>query len=381
MTEQETQDQEDLTIGQYLRQEREKKNLTVKTISQHTKISTSKLELIEENNFDELPSLAYVTGFVKSYAKSLGLDQNYCLSLLDKAYGVKKEAIPEEHLEKLSDTDKPSIESFNGLPLGKIVLGVAVITIIVGLLVFVGQNRVPDEPIQEITPKSVDSDTPLAESRPPVPAERNDERPENQQTTQQETPEKDPKEAQETEQDVKEEDEQIEQTDEAEQDEDSDEDSEERPMSELDVNIRPFPGPTFNWDNQMTQERIDELIPDDKKVTPKDGEHHIYIKAINGETWLTYKSDDSSIRRFVLKEGRDVLLRGKTHRVFLGNINATEIFINNRPIQVESRTGVKSLVVPRESFKDYYLPLFIYPKTGGVLTSEEYLETIKDLEE
>lgn len=366
MTEQQTQDQNDLTIGQYLKQEREKKNLTVKTISQHTKISTSKLELIEEDNFSELPSLAYVTGFVKSYARTLSLDQAYCLELLDVAYGIKKDAIPDEHLEKLSDSDKPSIESVSGLPLGKIVIGLAVVTLIVGLLVFVGQNRVSDEPTKEIRPKSVDSDTPLAESRPPVTIDAN----QAQQTISTRVPIEGEEEEKERKEEKKEEKEEA--KEEKEEEKKNKEEKEQSTTTELDINIRPFPRPTFNWDTEMSQERINELIPSEKRTSPRDGERHVYIKAIEGETWLTYKSDKRSIRRFVLRKGRDILLRGKNHRIFLGDINATEIFINNRPIQVESRTGVKSLVIPRESYKDYSLPLFIYPKTGGVLTLEEY---------
>jgi cytoskeletal protein RodZ len=372
MTEQEQQDLEGLTIGQFLKQEREKKNLSVKTISQHTKISTTKLELIEEDNFTELPSQAYIRGFVKSYAKTLNLNQDTCLELLDKAYGVKKESIPEEHLEKLSDTDKPSIESFSGLPLGKIVTVVAVITAIVGILVFVGQSRPPSEPIQEITPKSVDSDTPLAVSRTLTTALNNE--------NLEEAPEELQKEVEEEPEEVVEQDKKPKKTKEDSDQPDQSDESEVSSIDELEVNIRPFPGPTFDWDTEMPKSKIDELLPDEAKTNAPDGEHHVFIKAVTGKTWLTYKSDDRSIRRFILSEGRDILLRGTTHRIFLGNIEAIEVFVNNRPIDIQSRTGVKSLVIPRDSYQDFSLPLFIYPQTGGVLTSEEYIQTLKDIE-
>jgi hypothetical protein len=130
----------------------------------------------------------------------------------------------------------------------------------------------------------------------------------------------------------------------------------------------------------MPKSKIDELLPDEAKTNAPDGEHHVFIKAVTGKTWLTYKSDDRSIRRFILSEGRDILLRGTTHRIFLGNIEAIEVFVNNRPIDIQSRTGVKSLVIPRDSYQDFSLPLFIYPQTGGVLTSEEYIQTLKDIE-
>lgn len=366
MTEQQ-QEQISSTIGQYLKTQRKDRNLSLERISQHTKISMKKLELIEDEKFEELPSLAYVTGFVKSYAKTLHLDQSYCLELLDKAYGIKKEPIPEEQLERLSDSDKPSIEPFSGLPLGKIVAGLGVLTLIIGILVFVGQNQTQDQPEKKVMPKSVDSDTPLAETRPPVTIDTPPVQEELTENQEQENLADALPESQETQEPPV-------------QDEENQNQAENIEDEELGINLRPFPAPTFDWDNEMSQSRIDELIPEDKKIPPQEGQHHIYIKAIEGETWLTYKTDDKNIRRFVLKEGRDIFLTGQVHRIFLGNINATEIFINNRPIQVQSRTGVKSLVIPREAYTKFTLPLFIYPETGGVMTSEEYQESLEELD-
>ncbi|HEY6012009.1 MAG TPA: helix-turn-helix domain-containing protein [Nitrospirota bacterium] len=53
---------------------REQKNLSLRAISDITKVSTRYLEFIEEENFQKLPARAYVRGFLVMYAKALGCD-------------------------------------------------------------------------------------------------------------------------------------------------------------------------------------------------------------------------------------------------------------------------------------------------------------------
>lgn len=61
-------------IGQELRRAREAANLSLQDIATQLHISASYLTAIEELNKDALPSLGYVLGFMRSYAKFLNLD-------------------------------------------------------------------------------------------------------------------------------------------------------------------------------------------------------------------------------------------------------------------------------------------------------------------
>ena len=65
---------EDNFRGRILRQIRERMGIDLKTVSVETKISMKILELIEEEAVDRLPPLVYLKGFLRGYAKSLGLD-------------------------------------------------------------------------------------------------------------------------------------------------------------------------------------------------------------------------------------------------------------------------------------------------------------------
>ncbi len=61
-------------IGNILREEREKQNLTIKDIERETSIRAFYIESIEKGNYDVLPGIVYTKGFIKNYATFLHLD-------------------------------------------------------------------------------------------------------------------------------------------------------------------------------------------------------------------------------------------------------------------------------------------------------------------
>lgn len=65
---------EEIYRGKTLRQVRERMGIDLKTISGETKINVKILEWIEEEAVDKLPTLVYLKGFLRGYAKSLDLD-------------------------------------------------------------------------------------------------------------------------------------------------------------------------------------------------------------------------------------------------------------------------------------------------------------------
>lgn len=61
------------TVGTFLRQLREAKSLSVEEISRATRMPQSSVERIEADRFDELPGEVFVRGFLKAYARALGV--------------------------------------------------------------------------------------------------------------------------------------------------------------------------------------------------------------------------------------------------------------------------------------------------------------------
>jgi cytoskeletal protein RodZ len=61
------------SVGQYLRRQRESKRMSVEEIARSTRVPMPSVERIEADQFDELPGEVFVRGFLKSYARAVGL--------------------------------------------------------------------------------------------------------------------------------------------------------------------------------------------------------------------------------------------------------------------------------------------------------------------
>lgn len=66
-------------FGEYLARERKLRNISLEEISQRTKISMKVLQALEASRWEELPADVYVRGFLRSYARYVGLDENEVL--------------------------------------------------------------------------------------------------------------------------------------------------------------------------------------------------------------------------------------------------------------------------------------------------------------
>ena len=66
--------------------------MTLGDVSASTKVPRSALELLESGSLSGLPAHVFVRGFIRSYAKAVGLAESQPLSLFDRAVGAKSEA-------------------------------------------------------------------------------------------------------------------------------------------------------------------------------------------------------------------------------------------------------------------------------------------------
>jgi hypothetical protein len=81
-----------LGIGARLRAAREVKGLTLEQVAAQTRIPQRHLQTIEAGDYSQLPGRTYAVGFVRTYAKTVGLDQNEAVaavrSELDAQSGI-----------------------------------------------------------------------------------------------------------------------------------------------------------------------------------------------------------------------------------------------------------------------------------------------------
>src|SRR5438034_9844393 len=76
------------SIGARLRHERELLGMSLEEVARATRIPAPSLERIESDRFDDLPGEVFVRGFLKSYARTVGLDADEALAQYSAARRV-----------------------------------------------------------------------------------------------------------------------------------------------------------------------------------------------------------------------------------------------------------------------------------------------------
>ncbi|MGD2114122.1 MAG: helix-turn-helix domain-containing protein [Acidobacteriota bacterium] len=69
-------DGESVPFGPWLRRQREMREITLREISDASKISLRYLQALEDERFDLLPAMVFAKGFLRQYARYVGLDQD-----------------------------------------------------------------------------------------------------------------------------------------------------------------------------------------------------------------------------------------------------------------------------------------------------------------
>src|SRR5215813_14054770 len=67
------------TLATWLRDGRNRKQLTIEDVARVTKIQVRILERLESGQYDGLPADVFVKGFVRSFARCVGLDESKAL--------------------------------------------------------------------------------------------------------------------------------------------------------------------------------------------------------------------------------------------------------------------------------------------------------------
>jgi hypothetical protein len=91
-------------FGEKLRKQREQQGIGLDAISSTTKISTRMLRALEDEHFDQLPGGVFNKGFVRAYARQVGLDEEEAVA--DYLAAVREKVSPD--FRHLPGSDSPS---------------------------------------------------------------------------------------------------------------------------------------------------------------------------------------------------------------------------------------------------------------------------------
>jgi cytoskeleton protein RodZ len=99
------------SFGEQLRQARESQNISLQEIAASTKISSRALQALESEHFDQLPGGIFNKGFVRAYARYVGLDEE---KMLEAYMAAAKQDASENDLQTISNqvaAQRPRAES------------------------------------------------------------------------------------------------------------------------------------------------------------------------------------------------------------------------------------------------------------------------------
>ena len=69
------------TLGGFFQNARERQGLSLEQVASQTRIQQRHLQALEEEDYASLPAKVFTKGFVRSYARTLGLDEDEALQL------------------------------------------------------------------------------------------------------------------------------------------------------------------------------------------------------------------------------------------------------------------------------------------------------------
>lgn len=150
------------SLGEYLRRQRELKGISLKEISDKTKIGINYLRYIEEDQFDKIPGEVFAKGFLKLYANSIGLQEEGILEKYNTRYKKEEKKDNDQRVIKKRHIKLPSwlwaipililsILLFKGLPQkgGRSPLPPKEITKEVGTLATPQESHIPPKSLPE----------------------------------------------------------------------------------------------------------------------------------------------------------------------------------------------------------------------------------------
>ncbi|MEQ1793625.1 MAG: RodZ domain-containing protein [Nitrospira sp.] len=117
------------SVGEFFKQVRETKGLTVDEVASKTRIRSDFVKALEDGNFAKLPDQVFARGFVRSYARSLGLDEEDAIHRFVQSAGAFYEKQDERERLKVRQVEEERKRQANRKAVA-VAIGIAVLTLI-----------------------------------------------------------------------------------------------------------------------------------------------------------------------------------------------------------------------------------------------------------
>jgi cytoskeletal protein RodZ len=168
------------SFGSWLRQQREIRNISLREISDNTKIGMRYLEALEEDRFEVLPAPIFAKGFLREYAKYVGLDADEVVNFYIAADQRRRAELDETDTAAPRPQVRPQGSHVGGpmpqrlkiprLPLSWIVGGLVAMLLVALLVTWLVRRAGSEEPREE-PPPAPPIAAPVVEPVPAMPGQ------------------------------------------------------------------------------------------------------------------------------------------------------------------------------------------------------------------
>lgn len=304
-------------LGLTLQREREKKGLSIEVVMEATKISRTNIVAMENGDHSAMPHPVYAKGFVKSYARYLGLDAEELSMVIDNEFQGDSEDTENFGYDVSPQAEKafqePTLAEGKKKKIWPLVLLLVVLVVGAALLVLnlKGNQSQDAEEAPVVTQE---------QTAPPEPVVPEVIEPEVEEGVEDVTAA--PQESEET----------SEATDETVVQEEEAVPTPEQPAVPETPVVEPDPEP------QVTEEETSEAASDKQKY-----DHMLVIRATTDKgCWIgIWKGDETEMYRdFVLKNGEPLRLNFNTpRRLRIGNASGVSVLYNGKTYELDPARG------------------------------------------
>jgi cytoskeleton protein RodZ len=162
----------DGSLGEQLRRAREARGVSLRDISEQTRITMRHLEAIESDDYKNLPGGIFNKSFVKAYARHVRFDEQRALDLYERTARSQgdytDEVLTTPHRSRIYTGD-PSRSPLITAALSAVIVGILILIVYAGLHYYRRTENTPGEAATTPTPASANNQQATAQAPAPPP--------------------------------------------------------------------------------------------------------------------------------------------------------------------------------------------------------------------
>jgi cytoskeletal protein RodZ len=158
------------SFGERLKREREKKGITIEEIAQTTKISGRNLRALEDEQFAKLPGGIFNRGFVRAYARHVGIDEEQAVRDYLEAAGESAPEPTELAPQVMAAAAEARESRLHDLPWGWVTLVMVLLAVLLAGWGMYSSRRAAPRPATTSAPESNNASAPETTAPQPAPA-------------------------------------------------------------------------------------------------------------------------------------------------------------------------------------------------------------------